>query len=148
LGGLALGLSILAKKSAKPGRLKNQRIMFKILLVEDDPFLSEMYTTKLTADGFEVELASDGKEALKKISATKPDLVLLDIVLPKMDGFEVLETMKKDPAMSQIIVIALTNLGQKEEVEKGLALGADDYIIKAHYTPSEVVNKVKQILTK
>jgi len=122
--------------------------MFKILLVEDDPFLSEMYTTKLTADGFEVELASDGKEALKKISATKPDLVLLDIVLPKMDGFEVLETMKKDPAMSQIIVIALTNLGQKEEVEKGLALGADDYIIKAHYTPSEVVNKVKQILTK
>jgi len=122
--------------------------MFKILLVEDDPFLSEMYTTKLTADGFEVELASDGKEALKKISATKPDLVLLDIVLPKMDGFEVLETMKKDPAMSQIIVIALTNLGQKEEVEKGLALGADDYIIKAHYTPSEVVNKVRQILTK
>jgi DNA-binding response OmpR family regulator len=122
--------------------------MTKILIVEDDPFLSEMYSTKLDQENFEVELATDGKEALKKIKEIKPDLVLLDIVLPKMDGFEVLQKIKKDAALSGIKVIALTNLGQKEEVEKGLNLGADDYIVKAHFTPSEVINKVKQVLSK
>lgn len=122
--------------------------MSKVLIIEDDPFLSEMYATKLAQENFEVELASDGKEALKKVAETKPDLVLLDIVLPKMDGFEVLQKIKKDPALRQVKVIALTNLGQKEEVDKGFAFGADDYIIKAHFTPSEVVNKVKQILNK
>ena len=120
--------------------------MPKILIVEDDPFLSEMYSTKLTQENFEVELAIDGKEALKKVKDIKPDLVLLDIVLPKMDGFEVLQKIKKDTALSNIKVIALTNLGQKEEVEKGLGFGADDYIVKAHFTPSEVINKIKKVL--
>lgn len=122
--------------------------MPKILIVEDDPFLSEMYSTKLAQENFEVELAMDGKEALKKARDIKPDLILLDIVLPKMDGFEVLEKIKKDSALGGIKVIALTNLGQKEEIEKGLGLGADDYIVKAHFTPSEVINKVKQVLNK
>ncbi|OGZ34653.1 MAG: hypothetical protein A2174_03140 [Candidatus Portnoybacteria bacterium RBG_13_41_18] len=120
--------------------------MPKILIVEDDPFLSEMYATKLTQEHFEVETAIDGKEVLKKAKDLMPDLILLDIVLPKMDGFEVLQKIKKDPELQAIKVIALTNLGQKEEVEKGLQLGADDYIVKAHFTPSEVIAKVKQIL--
>jgi len=120
--------------------------MPKILIVEDDPFLSEMYATKLAQENIGVELAIDGKEALKKIIEIKPDVVLLDIVLPKMDGFEVLKKIKEDPALADIKIIALTNLGQKEEVEKGLNLGADDYIIKAHFTPTEVINKVKEIL--
>jgi DNA-binding response OmpR family regulator len=122
--------------------------MPKILIVEDDPFLSEMYSTKLMQEKFDVELATDGKEAVKKAREVKPDLILLDIVLPKMDGFEVLQEIKRDPQLRNIQVIALTNLGQKEEVEKGLKLGADDYIVKAHFTPTEVINKVRQVLKK
>ena len=101
---------------------------------------SGFYPTKAAEQAFE--------EALKKAKDIKPDLILLDIVLPKMDGFEVLQRIKKDAAFSGIKVIALTNLGQKEEIEKGLGLGADDYIVKAHFTPSEVINKVKQVLNK
>jgi len=116
--------------------------------VEDDKFLSDMYCTKLTASGFLVELAGDGEEGLAKIKATKPDLVLLDIVLPKKDGFEILREIKNDESLKNIPVVALTNLGQKEEVERGLKLGAADYIIKAHFTPTEVEAKVRAILEK
>ena len=122
--------------------------MPKILIVEDDPFLAEMYLTKLSQEKFEVELATDGKEALKKAEVVMPDVMLLDIVLPKMDGFEVIEKMKKNPALRNIKIVALTNLGQKEEVERGLELGVADYIVKAHFTPTEVINKVRQILKK
>jgi len=118
----------------------------KVILVEDDKFLSEMYATKLAESGFEVEAAFDGEEGLKMIKNEKPDLVLLDIVLPKKDGFEILKVMKGDAELQNILVIALTNLGQKEEVEKGLKLGADDYVVKAHFTPTEVVAKVKKLL--
>ncbi len=118
----------------------------KILLVEDDKFLSEMYTTKLSKSGFEVETAFDGEEGLAKIKEFKPKLVLLDIVLPKKDGFEVLKELKDKGFLNDTKVIALTNLGQKEEVEKGLLLGASDYIIKAHFTPTEVVAKAKKLL--
>ncbi len=118
----------------------------KILLVEDDKFLSEMYTTKLSKSGFEVETAFDGEEGLAKIKEFKPKLVLLDIVLPKKDGFEVLKELKDKGFLNDTKVIALTNLGQKEEVEKGLSLGASDYIIKAHFTPTEVVAKAKKLL--
>ncbi|MDD5589736.1 MAG: response regulator [Candidatus Portnoybacteria bacterium] len=120
----------------------------KVLIVEDDPFLSEMYSTKLVESGFEIDLAGDGQTALEKMTANKPDLVLLDIVLPKIDGFEVLKKMKNDQNLRDIRVIALTNLGQKEEVQKGLDLGAEDYIIKAHFTPSEVVAKIREVMEK
>ncbi|MBU2219647.1 response regulator, partial [Patescibacteria group bacterium] len=90
----------------------------KVLLVEDDRFLSEMYATKLADSGFEVETAFDGEEGLIKIKEFQPKLVLLDIVLPKKDGFEVLKTLKDGELLNGIKVIALTNLGQKEEVEK------------------------------
>jgi len=118
----------------------------KILLVEDDKFLSEMYSTKLTESGFEVETAFDGEEGLRKAGEFQPDLILLDIVLPKKDGFEVLKELKAKEELSKILVIALTNLGQKEEVQKGFDLGASDYIIKAHFTPTEVVAKAKKLL--
>lgn len=113
--------------------------------MEDDKFLSEMYTTKLTEGGFEVETAFDGLEGLAK-AQEKPDLILLDIVLPKKDGFEVLGELKSDQNLKSIPVIALTNLGQKEEVDKGFKLGASDYIVKAHFTPTEVMAKIKKIL--
>jgi len=122
--------------------------MKKILIIEDDSFLSEMYLAKFNQSDFQAEVAIDGKEGLSKVKSFKPDLILLDIVLPKMDGFEVLKELKKDSELKKIPVILLTNLGQKNEVEKGLSLGADEYIIKAHFTPSAVVNRVKEIINK
>ncbi|KKS26565.1 MAG: Response regulator receiver [Parcubacteria group bacterium GW2011_GWA2_42_11] len=120
----------------------------KILIIEDDKFLSEMYATKLKEAGFEVEAAYDGEEGIYAAEEFNPDLILLDIVLPKMDGFEVMQKIRKNAGLKNIIIIALTNLGQKEEVEKGLALGANDYAIKAHFTPTEVVTKVKKLLNQ
>ncbi|MBI4092871.1 MAG: response regulator [Candidatus Kerfeldbacteria bacterium] len=118
----------------------------RILVVEDDSFLAGMYVTKLGLEGFSVDLASDGREGLKKAKDGKPDLVLLDIVLPVMDGFTMLEHMKSDPELRSIPVVLLTNLGQKSDVEKGLNLGAADYLIKAHFMPNEVIEKIKRIL--
>jgi len=117
-----------------------------ILLVEDDEFLAELYATKLNLEGFEVHLASDGEKGLKLLKEKKPDLVLLDIIMPKMDGFEVLKMIKADKTIKDTPVILLTNLSQKDEVKKGLELGAVDYLIKAHFMPSEVVKKIKGAL--
>lgn len=122
--------------------------MAKVLIVDDDPFILDMYVLKFKQDGFDVEIATDGKKVLQQVKDTKPDVVLLDVIMPFADGFEVLKQMKNDPSMKDIQVIMLTNLGQKEDIEKSLALGAADYIIKAHFTPSEVVNKVKDFLAR
>ena len=122
--------------------------MKKILIIEDDPFLSEMYAAKFIENGFEAEVSSDGKSGLVKIEDFHPDLVLLDIVLPKMDGFEVLKKIKEKEELKEIPIVLLTNLGQKNEVEKGIVLGAEEYIIKAHFTPTAVVAKVNEILNK
>lgn len=119
-----------------------------ILLVEDDSFISSMYQTKLAGMGYQVELQEDGETAAQRLSRDPlPDLVLLDIVLPKKDGFEILEALRADARTKKLPVILLTNLGQKPDVERGISLGADDYIIKAHYTPSEVVEKIKIVLS-
>lgn len=120
----------------------------RLLLVEDDSFLAGMYVTKLTMEGFEAELASDGKLGLEKAKKMKPDLILLDVLLPKMNGFDVLRELKNDPTTKNIPVILLTNLGQKSDVVRGLDLGAVDYLIKAHFMPSEVVEKIKEVLSK
>lgn len=117
----------------------------KILLVEDDPFLADIYKTKLTEEGYNVICAFDGDEALRKVIEEKPDLTLLDIVLPNVDGWEILRKIKADDAAKDVKVIILSNLGQKEEVEKGMALGAIGYLIKAHHTPSEVAAEVKKL---
>jgi len=121
--------------------------MKKILIIEDDPFLSEVYAAKFSQSGFVTEVAADGKKGMEKIKTEKPDLIILDIVLPKMDGFELLKKVKEDSTLKEIPVVLLTNLGQKNEVEKGLSLGADEYIIKAHFTPTAIVAKVKEILS-
>jgi len=120
--------------------------MKKILIVEDDKFLRELVVTSLTKKNYIVLEALDGEEGIKKTKEEKPDLVLLDLVLPGMDGFEVLTQIKSDPAVSSIPVIIFSNLGQKEDVEKGLALGASGYLVKAHFVLSEVVAKIKQLL--
>ena len=152
--------------------------MKTILLVEDDPFLIDIYTTKLKESGFSADVATSGDEGLKKLREKKFDLLVLDIVLPKIDGWEILEKLKTElpkeakvkmrtkfsspielpkeakvkmrtkfsSPIKNLKIIILSNFGQKEEVEKGLRLGANKYLIKAHYTPSEVVEEIKEVL--
>ena len=117
-----------------------------ILIVEDDKFLRELIAQKLSKEGFNISEAVDGEEGIKKIKEEKPQLVLLDLILPGIDGFEVLSRMKEDPIVSSTPVIILSNLGQKEDGEKGLKLGAVDYLIKAHFTPGEIIEKIRGIL--
>ena len=118
----------------------------KVLLVEDDPFLIDIYTTKLKEAGFSVEVATDGKEVVKRAKEILPSLIILDIVLPQIDGWEILKKIKEEKNLKPIPVIILSNLGQKNEVEKGMKLGAARYLIKAHFTPSQVVEEIKQTL--
>jgi DNA-binding response OmpR family regulator len=118
----------------------------KILIAEDDSFLLSMYANKFEMDGFTVFTAEDGKKALRTALKEQPDLILLDLMLPAMDGFEVLKELKNDAKAKEIPVILLTNLSQRDEIDRGLELGAMDYLIKAHVMPSEVVEKVKTIL--
>lgn len=120
--------------------------MKKILLVEDDPFLIDLYVTKIKEANFKVEVVEDGDMVLNKLKERNPNLLLLDIVLPNIDGWEILRKMKEDQKLKKIPVIILSNLSQKTEVEKGLKLGATKYLIKAHYTPTEVVEEIKKIL--
>ena len=123
--------------------------MSKILIVEDDKFLRELIIRKLNAENFETVDAVDGEEGLRALKeGAKPDLILLDLILPGIDGFEVLTRIKEDPVLASIPVIIFSNLGQREDVERGLKLGADDYLVKAHFTPNEIVEKVKQVLPK
>lgn len=118
----------------------------KILLIEDDKFLRELMSKKLITLGYDVVSAADGESGLVMIKETKPDVVLLDLILPGINGFEVLEKAKQDPETVNIPVVILSNLGQGEDIEKGLALGAKDFLVKAHFTPQEIVNKLKSIL--
>ncbi len=118
----------------------------KILIVEDDEFLANIYQTKFEIEGFKVILAPDGEIALKLAKSKLPEIILLDILLPKLDGFAVLRELKKQAETKNIPIILLTNLGQKEDVQKGLNLGAVDYLIKAHFKPSETVDKVRKVL--
>lgn len=120
--------------------------MKKILLVEDDPFLIDIYRDKLEESGYEVDVSDDGNKVLGKIKEIIPDLVLLDIILPNVDGWEILRSIRNNPETKDLKVIILSNLGQKEEVEKGVDLGATQYLIKAHFTPSEVVKEIEKLL--
>lgn len=126
--------------------MANKKI--KILLIEDDPFLLSMYVTKFEMENFNVITAQDGDKGLKLAVRETPDIILLDLILPEKDGFEVLKGLMADEKLKNIPVILLTNLSQKEDIDRGLELGANDYLIKAHFTPSEVVEKVKKVLNE
>ncbi len=120
--------------------------MKKILIVEDDSFLRELIVKKITKEGFEIKEAIDGPEALRKAKEERPDLILLDLILPGVDGFTVLSQFKQDAELKDIPVLILSNLGQKEEIKRGLDFGAVDYLVKANFTPSEIIEKIKQYL--
>lgn len=123
---------------------------YTVMIVEDDRFLLDMYVVKFGERDFKVETAFGGQEALTKIQKLdpKPDVVLLDLVMPGVGGFEVLERVKKENLLPDSLVIILSNLGQKEDIDRGLGLGADGYIVKASATPTEVVNKVLAIMAE
>ena len=120
--------------------------MPKILLIEDDPLLIDIYTTKLKESGFEVEVVDDGEKVIQGIEKFRPDLVVLDIVLPHMDGWDVLRQIQAKKLLSQTKVMILSNLGQKDEVDRGMELGALKYLIKADYTPTQVVAEIQKLL--
>lgn len=120
----------------------------KILIIDDDPFIADMYVLKFKAEGFEVEAANNGKVGMKLAATMKPDVILLDVVMPAMDGFDVLQKLRSDESLGHPKIIFLTNFGQREDIRRGMQLGADGYIIKAHFTPSEVSAKVKEMLAQ
>ncbi|MBM3261339.1 response regulator [Candidatus Kaiserbacteria bacterium] len=120
----------------------------RILFIEDDQFLGDVLTKKLESDGYEVVLVRDGAEGLKQFGLLKPDLVLLDIILPTMNGYEILEGRKKDPTLAAIPVIIVSNSGQPVEIDRALALGVKDYLVKALLDPDEVLAKVHTYLGK
>lgn len=119
---------------------------YKVVLVEDEKMLADMYATKFTMEGFTTSKAYDGAAGLELAKKVKPDIILLDVIMPKLDGFAVLKLLKDDPSVKNIPVILLTNLGQDEDIKKGKQLGAVDYFVKANHTPAEVVTKIKQVL--
>ncbi len=119
----------------------------KILLVEDEKMLSDMYVSKFTKEGMDIVTAADGEAGLEMAKKQSPDIILLDIIFPKMDGFAVLKELRNFPETKLTPVILLTNLGQEEDVKKGNELGASDYIIKSDHTPAQVVSKVQALLT-
>ncbi len=124
--------------------------MAKIMLVEDDGILVEMYQAKFELEGHEVMVATNGEECLALLEEYRPDLILLDILMPKLNGFHVLKEIKKQPELRSIPVILLTNLGEAEvdmNQELASALGVSDYLIKSHHTPDEVVDKVMRALS-
>jgi len=119
-----------------------------VLIVEDDNFVAEVYSTKLLEMGHEVQIAQNGEEGLVLIEKSKPDLVLLDILMPVMGGIELLEELKKKVEWKNIPIILLTNVGEKESIQKARNLGVQDYLIKSHFTPAEVIEKIESILGK
>lgn len=118
----------------------------KVMIVEDDEHISKVYEIKLAKEGFATSLAVTGEEAVTKIASEKPDLILLDLMIPKKDGFGVLEDIKKVPELASIPVIVLSNLGQQTDQDRALALGANEYLVKVDYPIQEVVNRVKGYL--
>lgn len=120
--------------------------MAKVLIVEDDPLMSRMYQKIFTFEKFEVEMAADGEEGLIKAQTTKPTVILLDVMMPKMNGLQLLEKLKTDLNTKSIPVIMLTNLAGQQDAETALAKGAVKYIIKSEHEPKEVADLVKEII--
>jgi DNA-binding response OmpR family regulator len=114
-----------------------------ILVVEDDKFLRELLVKKLSGEAYNVFSAIDGEEAFKVLDKEKIDLILLDIILPGINGFEILKRLKEDPTVGHVPVMMLTNLGQQSDQQRGEELGAKDYMVKADYTPAEIVDRIK-----
>ncbi|MBI5079526.1 response regulator [Candidatus Wolfebacteria bacterium] len=120
--------------------------MEKILVVEDDQFLASLLKNRLQKEGFDVLLAKDGEEALDILESTQPELVLLDIILPKKSGFEVMEEVRENPKLEKLAIVIISNLGQSEDMIRGQQLGAIEYFVKAKTPLDELIKKIKEII--
>jgi len=120
--------------------------MARILIIEDDPLMSRMYQKIFSFEGYEVDLADNGADGLEKVRSQKPNLVLLDIMMPKMNGLEVLSKLKSDPETKGLPVVILTNLAGEKDAETAMSKGAVKYIVKSEYEPKQVANMVKEVL--
>lgn len=118
----------------------------KVMIVEDDEHISKVYEIKFAKEGIPTSVARDGEDAVKKIAAENPNVIILDLMIPKKDGFWVLEEIKKVPALAKIPVLVLSNLGQKSDQDRALGLGANEYLIKVDYSIQDLVDKVKTYL--
>ena len=128
--------------------MENAKQNVKVLIVEDDVMLNKIYQTKLGIVGYKVFAAYDGEEGIKKMEEAVPNIVLLDLMLPKKNGFEVLEIVKQNIKLNHIPVIILSNLGQGDDIERGKALGADDFLVKSNVKLEMVLEKIEQVLQK
>lgn len=137
-----VNISNTASKSNEPVTTKN----IKILLAEDDQFLSSLVAQRLNKEGYRVSNALDGKQVLTVFNENKPDLVLLDIIMPEMNGLEVLKTIRSNPENKDVIIIIFSNLGQDHEIEEAKKAGADDFLVKVNFTLKEVVDKINVML--
>ncbi|OGY28182.1 MAG: hypothetical protein A2Z42_04770 [Candidatus Woykebacteria bacterium RBG_19FT_COMBO_43_10] len=115
----------------------------KVLLIEDEKEVAELYKLKLTLDGYEVITAENGREGLDKANSYRPELIFLDIKMPEMDGFEVLKRLRAAARTKDIPVVILSNFDEQDLIEKGLTLGANEYLIKSQFTPEDISNKIK-----
>jgi CheY-like chemotaxis protein len=120
----------------------------KILLLEDEPELVEMFSAQLKKAGYDVRVGNTGKQGLELLRAQLPDIMLLDLVMPEMDGYEVLKQMNADPKLKGVRVFAWSNLTQEGEIAQAKKLGVEDYLIKSDYTPSKLVAKIEELLQK
>lgn len=116
----------------------------KVALIEDDHMLSDMYKIKFEKEGFAIATAADGVEGLDVVQKENPDVILLDVIMPRMDGFQTLQELRSRGVKSPVIL--LTNLGQEEDIKKGRELGATDYFVKSNFTPDAIVSKVRTVL--
>lgn len=120
--------------------------MADVLIIEDDKFLTKIYKTKLEKEGIAVEFASNGEDGLVKLKEVKPKVVLLDLIMPKMDGFQVLEHVQADAELKATPILVLSNLGQDEDITKAKSLGAKDFIVKSDTSIQAVVDRMKEFL--
>lgn len=128
--------------------MANGNQSYSVLIIEDDKFLRELLAQKLKKEGFPVMEAFNGEEGLEKLKSEKTDIIVLDLILPGMDGFTFLEEMRKDPKIKSIPVLVLSNLGAPEDIERAKALGARDYLVKAQVVPIEIVERIKSTLAE
>jgi len=124
----------------------NTKNQSKVLIIEDDQRINKVYIVKLSVEGIKVATAIDGEEGLRKVYSELPDLIILDLMLPKKSGFDILKEIKADSKVKDIPVLILSNLAQEKEIEEGMALGAEGYIVKSNVSIQQVIEKIKETL--
>lgn len=146
MAALSMGYIVFFLNSAILSSIMDERKR-KILIVEDDEHVSRVYEMKFSKEGYDTIFVTNGEDGVEKIATEKPDLIILDLMVPRKDGFVVLEEIKKDPDLAKIPVLVLSNLGQQSDKDRAFALGANEYLVKVNYSMKEVVDRAKSYLS-